>query len=122
VDKITGAERVLRGPQTIVPEPLETATNGTQRAIFLDSETAALVLDRTTGKQRLVQENVAFIPSAYMDIVEVRKLIHVLPHEAVVIRDPVGELTVQSGAANGGAVVGVASGVSRSRKGPVPAG
>jgi regulator of protease activity HflC (stomatin/prohibitin superfamily) len=102
VDKITGAERVLRGPQTVVPEPLEEAKNGKQRAIFLDNETAALVLDRTTGKQRLVQENVAFIPPAYVDILEVRKLIHVLPHEAVVVRDPVGELIVHSGGANGG--------------------
>merc|ERR1712187_67560 len=43
----------------------------------------------------------AFVPSAYQQVLEVRKLIHVLPHEAVVVQNPQGELIVHSGADNG---------------------
>merc|ERR1719215_2414508 len=50
--KKDGSERVVRGPQTIMPEPLEQTLEGKQRATFLDVDTAALVLNRSSGQQR----------------------------------------------------------------------
>lgn len=94
-----GTERVLVGPQAIVPGPLETLPQGVQQARFLEVETALLVADRATGRRRLVTEAGLFIPDAYEDIVEERQLIHVLPHEAVVVRDSQGQLVIHSGTA-----------------------
>jgi regulator of protease activity HflC (stomatin/prohibitin superfamily) len=106
VDQVTGSERVVQGPQTFVPKSLEEATKGVQRANFLDTETACLVLDRSTGQERLVQEQGVYIPRPYEEVIEVRHLNHILPYEAVVVRDPQGALTVYNGA--DGAGVGTA--------------
>jgi len=102
VDLKTGIERVERGPTTIVPSPTETSANGTQRAVFLDTETAAVVLHRQTGLRRLVtactESTGVFTPAPNEEIVELRSLIHVLPHEAMIVRDVQGTMTVYSGA------------------------
>merc|ERR1719258_431226 len=52
--KNDGSERVLHGPSVVIPEPAEHTLEGKQRATFLDVDTAALVLNRATGQQRLV--------------------------------------------------------------------
>jgi hypothetical protein len=101
-NRADGTERVLVGPRSIVPEPLETIPQGVQNATFLEVETALLVEDRATGRRRLVSEVGLFIPSAYEDIVEERRLTHVLPHEAVVVRDSQGQLVLHSGADGNG--------------------
>lgn len=49
-----------------------------------------------------------FFPAAYKEIVEVRPLIHVLPHEAVIVRDAKGQLTIHSGAEGSAAGTGTA--------------
>merc|ERR1712232_1412136 len=97
VDEITGDERVVRGPQTFVPEPLELAPKGTQRALFLDKDLAALVLDRSTGRQHLATAEGAYAPGPHEEVLEQRPLIHLLPHEAIVVRDAEGRLTVHKG-------------------------
>lgn len=100
VNTVTGAERVVRGQQTIVPEPTESSVEGKQKVIFLDRDSAVLLLDRVSGQQRLVAERGAFAPGAYEQVLEVRSRIHILPHEAVVVRDASGQLSVVSGAEN----------------------
>jgi regulator of protease activity HflC (stomatin/prohibitin superfamily) len=97
VDGISGSERVVRGPQTFVPTTEETSRNGTERCLFLDTDLAVLVLNRTTGAQHLVTDSGAFAPGPYEEILELRPLIHVLPHEAIIVRDAGGQLTVYSG-------------------------
>jgi regulator of protease activity HflC (stomatin/prohibitin superfamily) len=47
--------------------------------------------------QKLVLDQGVFFPGAYQEVVEVRSLIHVLPHEAVVERDSKGLYTVHGG-------------------------
>jgi len=97
LDEVTGSERVVRGPLTFVPNPLESAPNGTERTLYLDTDLSALVLHRTTGEQHLVTAEGAYAPGPYEEILEVRPLIHVLPHEAVIVRDARGQLQVHSG-------------------------
>jgi regulator of protease activity HflC (stomatin/prohibitin superfamily) len=97
VDEVTGDERVVRGPQTFVPKPLELAPKNTQRALFLDKDLAALVLDRSTGRQHLVTQGGAYAPGPYEEVVEQRPLIHLLPHEAITVRDAEGQLEVHKG-------------------------
>jgi len=97
VDGITGSERVVRGPRTFVPTIEETSQNGTERCLFLDTDLSVLVLNRTTGEQHLVSQRGAFAPSPYEEILELRPLIHVLPHESIIVRDHQGQLTVYAG-------------------------
>ena len=58
---------------------------------------AALILDKTNGTLNLVVEKGVFFPGAYQEVVEVRPLINVLPHEAVIEEDPKGGYTVHGG-------------------------
>jgi len=100
VEGVTGTERVVQGPQTVIPTPTETSSarrRGIQKAVFLDTESAVLILDKTTGMQKLVKEQGVYVPGAYQEVVEVRPLIHVLPHEAVIVQDAKGFYTVHGG-------------------------
>jgi regulator of protease activity HflC (stomatin/prohibitin superfamily) len=100
VNNVTGAERMVKGPTVVVPDALEAAPEGKQKVVFLDTDSAALVLNRADASQRLVTVSSAsgsFAPAAYESVLEVRPLIHVLPHEAVIIRDHYGQLEVRSG-------------------------
>lgn len=97
VEGETGTERVLKGPQTVVPTPTESSPKKKQSAVFLDTDSAALIVDKTTGLQKLVFQQGVFFPGAYQEVLEVRPLIHVLPHEAVVERDPQGDYKVHNG-------------------------
>jgi regulator of protease activity HflC (stomatin/prohibitin superfamily) len=97
VEGTEGTERIIQGPQTIVPTPTETFPKGKEQAVFLDTDSAVLVLDKTTGMQKLVVEQGVFFPGAYQEVVEVRSLIHVFPHEAVVEQDARGQYTVHTG-------------------------
>eukprot|EP00403_Amphidinium_massartii_P008352 CAMPEP_0178425996 /NCGR_PEP_ID=MMETSP0689_2-20121128/29009_1 /TAXON_ID=160604 /ORGANISM="Amphidinium massartii, Strain CS-259" /LENGTH=552 /DNA_ID=CAMNT_0020047673 /DNA_START=195 /DNA_END=1853 /DNA_ORIENTATION=+ len=101
IDERTGTERVMVGPTTVVPEANERVPKGVQDGVFVDTDTAVLTLTRTTAQQRLVQEEGVFIPGAYEEVMEERSLIHVEPHEAMVVRDSNGAFTVFSGAPDG---------------------
>lgn len=97
MDEQTGIERIERGPKTFVPNPSEVYPEGVQKAKFLDTDTAILVLNEMTGQERLVAERGVFIPKPEEEILEERNLIRVLPHEAVVVRDEKGAISVHSG-------------------------
>lgn len=97
-DSRTGSLRVIKGPKAFVPEPSETSPEGIKKAAFLDTDTSVLVLNRVTGQQRLVTERGVFFPEADETILETRSLIRVLPHEAVVVRDAQGKVTIYNGA------------------------
>lgn len=97
-DAKTGAQRVVKGPLAFVPKPSETAPAGIKKAAFLDTDTAVLVLNRTSGQQRLVSKRGVFFPEAEEQIIETRELIRVLPHEAIVVRDAQGKVTIHNGA------------------------
>lgn len=96
-DQVEGTERVVAGPDSIVPKAMEVTPEGVQTARLLDVQTALLLRDRETGRQRLVSNAGVYIPSAYDEIIEERRLIHVLPHEAVIERDATGQLLFHTG-------------------------
>jgi len=101
VDRLTGVERVERGPNTIVPSPTETSDDGVQKAIAINVGNAVEVREKTTGARTLITtcdyDAGVFVPLPTQDIVAVRSLIHVLPHEAMIVRDVAGKMTVYSG-------------------------
>lgn len=101
LDKQTGEERVVIGPTTLVPLPTEHAPHGMQRGVNVDTDTAVLVLRKSTGEQRLVTEEGVFIPGAYEEVQQERSLIHVEPHEAMIVRSNKGNFIVHSGAPAG---------------------
>jgi len=103
LDQTTGALRVERGEATVFPRAHEVAAEGGVRdAVNVDDETAVLVLDRATGQQRLVETQGLFFPAALEDIVEVRKLVRVAPHEVAIVRDNAGAYSFHSGNGTGG--------------------
>eukprot|EP00445_Apocalathium_hangoei_P020394 CAMPEP_0203890356 /NCGR_PEP_ID=MMETSP0359-20131031/33782_1 /ASSEMBLY_ACC=CAM_ASM_000338 /TAXON_ID=268821 /ORGANISM="Scrippsiella Hangoei, Strain SHTV-5" /LENGTH=595 /DNA_ID=CAMNT_0050811963 /DNA_START=46 /DNA_END=1833 /DNA_ORIENTATION=- len=100
VDSRNGEERVEPGPGTIVPEVTETHT-GVQEAIFINVGTAVVVRNRNTGVQSLVAKcshsSGVWMPEPLEEVIDIRELIHVLPHEAMIVRDVDGQTTVYSG-------------------------
>lgn len=72
IDTLTGYERIIRGPQTIVPAPLEEAPNGTEEAVVMGPKLAVLTLNKTTGKKKLYSGEFSFAPGPYEVILEVR--------------------------------------------------
>jgi len=93
----TGAKRVVKGPIAFVPKTMEVAIGGIKKAAFLDTDTAVLVLNRTSGQQRLITKRGVFVPEADEDIIETQELIRVLPHEAMVVRDAQGKVSIHNG-------------------------
>ncbi len=68
-------------------------------AVNVDEETAVLVLSTKTGQQRLVVERGLFFPEWHEEILEVRKLIRVEPHEVAIVRDNDGAFHFHAGGA-----------------------
>jgi hypothetical protein len=111
VDELTGIERVLEGPQVLVPEPTEVSMNGdshnkihhemVQHSVLIDKDHAVLVLNQITGQQRLVTTEGMWTPDPYEHFVEKRPLIRVMANEAVIVRDYEGRLTIHDGTAGG---------------------
>jgi len=111
VDRATGQVRVERGEAIIFPGPNEEAdhpkrpitfpgphTESVRDAVHVDDETAVLVNSKQSGQQRLVVEKGLFFPDRYDEIVEVRKLVRVAPHEVAIARDNKGAFHFYSGA------------------------
>ena len=105
LDQATGQLRVERGEAIIVPGPNEHGVGGVQDAVNVDDETAVLVMSKQSGQQRLVTEKGLFYPDKYDEILEVRKLVRVAPHEVAIARDNDGAFHFYegNGAGNGAA-------------------
>jgi hypothetical protein len=97
VDEQTGIVRVLRGPQIVTPGPTEAVLESKGKAAEINNEKAVLVLSKETGQQRLITEKGMFFPGPYEEILEIRKLIHVEPHEAIAVRNDLGSFTFYIG-------------------------
>lgn len=101
MDRRTGEERVERGPGTIVPEPTETSLKGIQKAVMLNMDAAVVIRNKTNGILTLVtscnyRPIRPYVPAPMEEIMEIRRLIHVLPHEALIVRDINGVMKVYS--------------------------
>jgi len=97
LNRLSGRERIVRGPALFVPAAEDTWPAGVEMAVSIDTNSAVLARDKISGSQRLVTSTGTFVPREYEEVLEVRKLIHVGPQEAVLIREPSGSLVVRSG-------------------------
>merc|ERR1719159_968142 len=92
LDQAQSKIRVVRGPETVFLEANERMiSQGKRKAVEVDDEHAVLVRDKSTGKLRLVTEKQLFIPSEYEEIEEVRELIKLADHEAMILKDGNGD-------------------------------
>ena len=89
IDAETGIARVERGENLVFPTATENDAV-VQDAVFVDAETAVLVVSKDSGQQRLVTTRGPFFPGPHEDILEVRRLIKVQPHEVAVVVDDTG--------------------------------
>mmetsp|Transcript_43294 Transcript_43294/g.92667 ORF Transcript_43294/g.92667 Transcript_43294/m.92667 type:complete len:595 (-) Transcript_43294:24-1808(-) len=99
-DQMTGEETVSKGPGTVVPTVYQTH-NGIEDAVFVNKGTSLVLVNKLTGLQELVTicnyPSGVWAPEPLQELVDIRELIHVLPHEAMVVRDVDGLMTVYSG-------------------------
>lgn len=92
LDQSTGAIRVVGGAAQVFLGPHEKFLDGgKQKAIEVDDEHAVLVRDKATGQLRLVTEKQLFVPGPHESIEEVRELIKLADHEAMIVKDKAGQ-------------------------------
>jgi len=96
-DRRDGTERVVAGPAAVSPAFEEDMPDGVTQAALLTPNTAAVLLDRSTGQRELRTSEGLLMPEAYQDILEVRSKIRVLSNQALITRSPTGALTLHSG-------------------------
>merc|ERR1719409_1118738 len=103
VDTLTGEIRVERGEKAVYCSPTEKLMDGGKKtAVAVDAETAVLVMDTRSGKQHLVTDRTTgdgelFFPTAYDEILSVRKLVKLAEYETVIVKDRVGQYHFVSG-------------------------
>lgn len=96
VDRRTGAERVVHGPAAVAPAPEEDMPSGVGKAALLTPNTAAIVLDHSTGQRHLRTAEGLLMPAAYEEILEICSKIRVLAHQALFTRAPTGAMTLHT--------------------------
>ncbi|CAK9114501.1 unnamed protein product [Durusdinium trenchii] len=87
IDKMTGEERVVAGPTTLVPNPLEEYPTGVETAIVIGAQNAVLVYNKTSGLKSLITEAGAFIPAPYEEILSEQQARLLEPLEYAVVKD-----------------------------------
>jgi hypothetical protein len=97
LDTRTGALRVERGEQSVVLGPTEEVLDQPREGVSIDALTAVLVRDARSGALELITDPQVFVPSATQEIVEVRRRILLEDHEAAVVKDSSGALSVRRG-------------------------
>jgi len=91
LDVSTGKVSVHRGEAKVFPGPDEELVPGYPKtAVQIDGEHAALVRDQVTGQLRLETEKQLFVPGPNETVEEVRELIKLADHEAMIIKDKDG--------------------------------
>jgi regulator of protease activity HflC (stomatin/prohibitin superfamily) len=98
IDQTSGEMRVVGGPNLVFLGPNDKVLeNGKKKAIQVDDEKAVLVRELTTGQLRLVTENQLFVPGPNESIEEVRELVMLADHEAMILKDKDGHLHFKYG-------------------------
>merc|ERR1719203_858454 len=83
---MSGTTRVFLGPNE------RALDGGKKKAVQVDEEHAVLVRDSSTGQQRLAIEKQLFVPGKNEVIEEVRPLIKLADHEAMIVKDKDGNM------------------------------
>jgi len=81
----SGSKQVFLGPNERI------LGGGKQKAVEVDENHAVLVRDKSTGQMRLVKEKQLFVPGPNETIEEVRELIRLADHEAMIVRGKDGD-------------------------------
>lgn len=88
VDGSTGKITVHQGEKRVFPGPDDAVLDGgIKKAVEIDGEHAALVRDKCCGQLRLVTEKQLFVPGPNDQIEEIRELIKLAEHEAMILKD-----------------------------------
>merc|ERR1719310_1812843 len=91
VDQSTGEIRVVVGPDQVFLGPHDRALgDGKEKAVEVDETHAVLVRDKRSGEVRLVTEKQLFFPGPSEEVEEVRQLITLAEHEAMIVKDKAG--------------------------------
>jgi hypothetical protein len=91
LDQATGEIKVVSGPGQVMLDPHDKVLEGgKKKSVQVDGEHAVLVRDKSTGQTRLVTENQLFVPGPNEEIEEIRELIKLADHEAMIIKDKSG--------------------------------
>lgn len=97
IDTRSGAIRVERGEGSVVVAPTESVIEPPRDGINVDAMTAALVRDTRSGALELITAPQVFVPAPHQELVEVRRRIVLEDHEAAVVKDRSGGLSVHRG-------------------------
>jgi len=101
LDQASGDIRTVSGPCQVILGPNDKfITMGPQKAIEIDEQHAALVRDISTGQLRLVTNKQLFVPGPNECVEEVRELVKLEDHEAMIIKDKDGLLHFHYGDAS----------------------
>lgn len=97
-DRTTGKVRVERGDQLIFLAGNDRVLGPRkQKAQVVDKTHAVLVRNCESGVQVLVQEPQLFVPRADEEIIEVREIISLAAHEAIVLKTQTGSYDIRFG-------------------------
>jgi len=96
-DKESGTTRLERGEKVIFLGPNDTVVKGKTKAYVIDKTHAVLVRDRQTGIQKLISEPQLFFPKPDQEVVEIRERISLTSNQAVILKDPEGNLHIRFG-------------------------
>lgn len=97
-DQSTGEVRVIRGVNKVFLGPNDRMVDGgKQKAVQIDDEHAVLVRDTASGQLRLTKDKQLFVPGPNDKIEEVRQMIKLEDHEAMIIKDKNGVMHIHYG-------------------------
>ncbi len=97
IDTRSGAIRVERGAQSVVVGPTEELLEPPREGVSIDALTAVLVRDTRSGALELITTPQVFVPTPTQELVEVRRRVLLEDHEAAVVKDRSGALSVRRG-------------------------
>lgn len=101
-DKQSGKIRVERGEKIIFLGPNDIVVKGKTKAFVVDKTHAILVRDRVSGVQQLISDPQLFVPKPEQEILEIRERISLTSHQAVILKDPEGNLHIRFGSDDDG--------------------
>lgn len=97
IDKSTGTIRVVRGECCFYREPTEELLGDIKDGVNVDEHTAVLIRNIESAQLELITAPQVFIPGPTQEIVQLCQRILLEDHEAVVIKDRLGQYQIRRG-------------------------
>lgn len=96
-NKQSGKIRTESGEQIVFLGPHDVVVKRKSTAFVVDKTHAVLLRDRESGVQQLISEPQLFIPRPEQEVLEIRERICLTSHQAVILKDPEGNLHIRFG-------------------------